>query len=515
MPNSSLPLVLRQALLCTLIPISIFSSAQKLSPPTVENDWHVLELNEPAGNYYTTSSYYRSILYLETGEMVTAIQYNKEEWGAAKINAAGKTIWTTSVNGPVRGISKSGENFLLFFGGEEDARKNFTEITDLKMSTKISAALINGKTGKQIKTKVLYDNGRPVYMDSRAMNHLDGSFAYLMVRISNLKKISFFSQTDFQDRLETDKIMLFTFGPDLDAVNTNVKAIGQKGLFMGAEVGKNDDLFFFSYTDDQLLVERFNKNGTAVDKLTTPFEARTKNDLIRSVTSIDPMDPERVFIGLKYNKKGKDSPTQAFEFNFGVKKISGSGEIEFDKSYRKTMEVKEIKKLQGGDYNSPSVITNIIPTKSRIVVIKEVQFIWTTGTNNTTMRYRNDGIIIDIYDRDWKLQKTIALDKKYEIFYPVGRTFGVKAINDNLYIVATAIDGPLKYATVYAVIDLPKAEVETFTTLDRDEIRNARPVEGGASLWLPDGVLIEYLVEKGGFIKGKKSHASFWQKITF
>jgi hypothetical protein len=515
MPNFSISPVLKQVLLCSLITISIFSRAQKLSPTTPENDWHVLELNEPAGNYYTTSSYYRSILYLETGEMVTAIQYNKEEWGAAKINAAGKTIWTTSVNGPVRGISKSGENFLLFFGGEEDARKNFTEITDMKMSTKISAALINGKTGKQIKTKVLYDNDRPVYLDSRAMNRPDGSFAYLMVRISNFKKVSLFNQNAFQERLESDKIMLISFGPDWDVVITNVKAIGQKGLFMGTEVGKNDDLFFYSVTDDQLLVERFNKNGIAVDKLTTPFEAKVKNDLIRPVTSIDPMDPDRLFIGLKYNKKGKDNPNQAFEFNFGTKKIAGSGEIEFDKSYRKTMEVKEIKKLQGGDNNSPAIITNIIPTKSRIVVIKEIQFIWSLGSNNSATRYRNDGIIIDIYDRDWKLQKTIALDKKYEIFYPVGRTFGVKAIGDKLYILATAIDGPLKYATIYAVIDLPKAEVENFTTLDRDDIRNARPVEGGASLWLPDGVLIEYLVEKGGFIKGKKSHASFWQKITF
>jgi len=78
-----------------------------------------------------------------------------------------------------------------------------------------------------------------------------------------------------------------------------------------------------------------------------------------------------------------------------------------------------------------------------------------------------------------------------------------------------AVEGILKYAIVYAIIDLSNQKLEMFKMLNKEGVPNDRAIEGGASLWFPDGVLIEYLNEKGGMLKSRKDFYSTWQKIKF
>jgi hypothetical protein len=498
MPNIFLLPVRRQAFLFFFIAISVSLQAQKITTVIPQADWHVQTSYAATGNNYSPPSYKKSILYLETGEIAIAINYNKDEWGAAKINAQGKKLWETMVKGPVRGISKIGNNILLFYG-DEDERKS---------GSKISAALIDGKTGKQIKNRVLFDYGSEVYLNAKAMNRPDGSFAFLMVRVSKYIKRR-------GEILESEKVMLIRVNEELEPNSTNIEPIGRMGFFTGAELLKDDVFCFTSIKDDQLTVERFSIEGNVIDKLSTPIELRTQKYRIDPVITIDPLNSNTLFIGITYTNKNKDHIDQAWEFDFNTKKVRGSGALEYNKDYRKGMEVKEVKGLQNGRFDENIQLIDIIATPSKIAVIKEIQYTWLTGSQGTTVRYRHDAMMIEIYDRNWKLNKTLAIDKKFESFYSVGGSVGLKAIGEKLYAVMTAIDAPLKYATIFAVIDLSKQEVETLTTLDRKGISNINLMEGSASIWTADGVFIEYLVEKGGLFKSIKDYTSIWQKVAF
>ena len=56
---------------------------QEAQLPLAENPWHVQEVNDDAGNLYSPSSLRKSSFDLDDGA-VSAVQYNKKEWGAVR-----------------------------------------------------------------------------------------------------------------------------------------------------------------------------------------------------------------------------------------------------------------------------------------------------------------------------------------------------------------------------------------------------------------------------------------------
>jgi len=431
MKISKHPFVWQAVFLFSFIITGLISGyAQKADPPLSENPWHIQELNEATGNFYSPSSFKKSIIYLNDGA-IGAVQFNREEWGAVRINQQGKIVWQVKVKGLIAGIGRRGDDILLFCSDEKDVIKTanlfVNKTPTFGFSKTISAVLVNGTTGKKIQEKVVFDNGQDAYIDSRILIRPDGTFISLLVRVSNSEKSRMDPDKELKERLTSAKLSLLELQTDLSVKTIDIKAAGKEGLFLGSQVGKNDDFFFCSILDDQLIVERFQQSGVATGKLSTPLAVRSFNIKAEPVTAIDPFDPEVIFVGLHYRNKGKGIVNQVFGFNFSTKKIVGTGEEELDKSYRKSLEVNEIRELQKGslvDMDALKVI-DIVATKDKITVIKEIQFTQSSAVNSAGIRFRNDVLVVSIYDRQWKLLKTITLDKKYEANMPVGRSIGI------------------------------------------------------------------------------------------
>jgi hypothetical protein len=206
---------------------------------------------------------------------------------------------------------------------------------------------------------------------------------------------------------------------------------------------------------------------------------------------------------------------QVFAFSFSNNKITGTGEEQLDKSYKRSLEINEIKELQKGDLTDIDrlQIIDIVSTKEKIAVIKEIQFAESSAVNSAGKWYSNDALVVSIYNRQWKLLKTITLDKKYQANMPAGRSIGINAIGEKLHFVMSAVEGPLSYATVYSIIDLDQQKLEVFKMLNKEGVPRVQAIEGGASLWFTDGLLIEYFVSQGGMLKLKKDFYSIWQKV--
>jgi hypothetical protein len=492
----------RVLFLCLACLSFFFSNAQKVSPPTPEAQWHVQEVREPGGNYDTPESFAKSIVYLNETEAVFPIQYNKDEWGVAKVDQQGKQLWQTKIKEVVIGVAKRDDNILSFYKAGED------------FINEIHVQVISAANGKVLQDKVIFNNGTKIYIEPKILTRQDGTFIGLLVRVSNYPLKNYYdSEKERKERLSTSKLSLLELGSDLSVASTEIKTTAKEGLFMGCQVGKNDDLFYSSILGEQLQVERFQKTGALVSKLTTPFSRRS--GILVPVTSLDINDLETVFIGLHYENKDKDRANQLFGFDFAAKKVLSAGEETPNKAMKKSLELTEIKDLQSADfyYIERLRIIDIVSTKDKVVVVKEMPFVNYPERASGATRYRNDVLIISIYDRQLKFIKIITLDKKYEAFVEVGRSIGIKVKDDKLYAVMGAVQGVASYATLLAVINLNNQQLELFTKLDK-ELRKAQSIEGGATLWFSHSFLLEYLDEEGGMFSKKNYHA-IWQKVEY
>jgi hypothetical protein len=119
-------------------------------------------------------------------------------------------------------------------------------------------------------------------------------------------------------------------------------------------------------------------------------------------------------------------------------------------------------------------------------------------------------LVISIYNRQWKLLKTISFDKKNETNTAVGRSVGINLRDEKIYLIMPALAGSSNFATLYAVVDLHEQKLEAFNIIDKAGVSKSLAIEAGASLWFQEGALIEYIVEKP-----RREYHSVWQKVTF
>jgi hypothetical protein len=507
-------------LLCSLIVLSPVSGyTQEVVSTQPQVSWHIRKSDNVVGNYYSPSAFRRSIINLTDGSVVAAAQFDDNQSGAIKMTSDGKTLWEMKVAGLAMGIGKIGDNFILFYSDEDKYQTKMTLYGPgaVGVSTILHGVLLNGKTGKVLQDKVIYDNDKKAYIDSRSLNRADGTFSNLLIRVSDFNKGTLNYGKEIEQRLTSKKILLVDIDGSLNIKTKELKSVGQEGFFIGAELGGNDDLFFSTIVDDQLTVERFNKEGQVIAKLATPLEVRTVWNPIRPVTIVNPDNSGDIIIGLGYTKKNKDLFHQMFEFNFSTKKVASSGEQELDKDYRKSWDITQNGDFAGGDLKEPGAlrIMNIIITKEKFAVVKQMHFV-SSNSNTGSTRYESSTIVVDIFDHNWKLMKSLAIDRGMGTFVDVASSVGTKAYGEILYIIAPAIKGAGKYTSVFAKINLNTQHVDAYTDLTRESLKKQNIVEGDATIWQPDGMLVENLIQVDGFLAAKKDdYRAIWQKIKF
>jgi hypothetical protein len=162
-------------------------------------------------------------------------------------------------------------------------------------------------------------------------------------------------------------------------------------------------------------------------------------------------------------------------------------------------------------------LLNFLVSDDRIVIIKGYISSITNGNSKAT-HYQSGRVAIEIFDRNWKKLKGIALDRRFELFEPVCRSIGATITNGKLYTILPAFSGFARLETLFAQIDLKALKVDKYVILDNSYIsRSARGpvVESDASIWLKDGVLMENCGDESGFFSSKSNVSSFFQKIEY
>lgn len=489
--------------------------SQKITSVAKE-PWHVQEMSHATGNFYSLTSFKKSIVYLPQGEVASAVRFDGENWGVVKLNSSGKQVWQLKTKGAAKGIARYKNDLIVIYSDEHEHKKGGLYAgREASLSKIITAVLISGSTGKIIKEKVIHTNQNACYTDARILTNSDGSISNILLRVTKVDKAMMDKDKEHRHRLNSERLLLIGISDDLNAKVTEVHSPSKEELFMGSEAGPNGSFFLASLTEESLVVEHIQNDGKRIGRLESPVSLKKYFNIIQPIVAIDANNPNSLFVGLNYTSRGKDPMNESFEFNFSTKKVSGSGPQEINKSYSKDLEFERIDGLGKPSKHTESSfnLIDILISSDRIAVVKEKQFISSSGSSDA-IRYNHSSILIEIYDRKWTLLKRIALSREHESFNGIAGTIGMAIIGSNFHLVTNALGGILKASTVYAKINLQELKVEQYKTLDRLNARNMEPIEGGATLWMPNMVLLEYLDERGGLLKGKKDYHSIWQSMV-
>jgi hypothetical protein len=490
------------------------SNAQKVTASLSHGDWHVQDMHHAQGNFYSFTSFKKSVISLPDGGFVAAVRFAGDNWGVVRVSAEGKKLWQAKTKGEATGIAQYKEDFLVTYNDAHVHTKAGLYVGEgLPRSKSTTAALINGSTGKIIKEKILHTSDKASYTDSRTLTQPDGQFSSIFLRVTPLDKSMNDNGKEMKVALSSERILLINFDGDFNPKNTEIHTPGKEELFMGAE-GSKDGSFFLSFlTEDEIVVEQFQKDGKKAARLSSTISLKKFWNIVLPVLSINPLNPDAIFISLYYSNKGKDQCNQSFEFNFNTKRVMGSGEQELSRSYVKAFDFQEVKekgiKVKKLKVPERMRVVDVLVSEGRIAVVKEMA----TSFDN----FIADGVIIEIYDSKWVLQKTIALDRYYEINIDVGRTLGCRMNGSKLELIFPAIGtsiGSVTAKALYAKIDVGTYKLEEYKEMEELNIKKHEPLEGSASIWLSDGVFVESVKTKGGIFKGKKDFESQWFKVA-
>lgn len=481
-------------------------AAQTVSPPLPRQEWSVKENTPASGNFYSIPSWKHSILYMPDGGFAFAAGFGLDETGIVRLSKEGKPMWQIKLAGTTTtGIAKFGEHLLVLTSDANGSNQNSTQVT---------AYIVDGARGKILKQKVVFSNTEAVYTDSKILKDVDGKGDQIFIRVSTSSRSILDRGKNMRQRLATEKIMVMTVDADLNSKEYPVPTLGKEGLYIGSAAGKNGEFYLCTVSDDQMMMECFNREGSKKDRLMTAISVRDAWTEPQPVMTIDPSNPAVVFIGMKYETKGKDEIHNMFEFNFSKRNTTSFGEQKLTGKYGKSIDYISIKGLDRGErgYESGMKITDVLATPERIVVVKEIMHYKTSSKSSNWLL--NEGVSVDIYDRQWKLLKTVGVNRSAGSYTNEGRSTGARIESNKLILVMSAFAGFMKAGTAFALINLENGEMEKLASIDHSGVDGTTRTEGSATFFINNGFFMSQIIERGKASKGYH-YDTILQKVTY
>lgn len=440
------------------------------------------------------------------GGFAFAAGFGLDETGVVRLSRDGKPMWQIKLGGTTTtGIAKFGEHFLVLTADVKGDNQNTTQLT---------AFIIDGTRGEILKQKTVLSNPDAVYTDSKILKDADGKGDQIFVRVSASSRAILDRGKNMRQRLATEKIFVMTVDAELNIKESPVPSLGKDGLYIGSAAGKSGEFYLCSVADDQLMMECFNRDGSKKDRLMTVISVRDAWTEPQPVMTTDPANPAIVFVGMKYETKGKDEIHNIFEFNFSTKKANSFGEQKLTGKYGKSIDYVSIKGLERGErgYESGMKISDVLATPERIVVVKEIMHYKTSSSRSNWLL--NEGVSVDIYDRQWKLLKTVGVNRSAGSYTNEGRSTGARIEGNKLVLVMSAFAGFMKAGTAFALINLENGEMEKLASIDHSGVDGTTRTEGSATFFINNGFFMSQIIERGKASKGYH-YDTILQKVSY
>ncbi len=378
----------------------------------------------------------------------TTLRYGRKDYGFGVISSKGTMNWQVPVPGYPLGMGKFKNNAAVFYTFE-----NPEGATDLK---EVHAALINLHEKKITNDKVVYTSKDKYEKYPFILNDPHGNFTYLLVRSDALKGLLGNGAAQVKAKMKaTTELSAISLETDLEPHSKDIKSIALESVFVTACVGMNNDLYVSSFSNDQLITEKFDSDANLKGKLSVAAPVTTKKEFF-PVIKYDSTRGNCIDVGIAYSNNHKDDVMRSFRFDFNDKKAIATDEVVLDKSY-----VKQLEKTGGNNSRLSNFKkidelypVQILETADKVIVLKEIQYHFTPVGDNAEQFFREGGIISIYSNKDMHLERDVVFDKYFGTYIMGGTGINSQPKNGKLYTVTCELAGAGKYKTYLYTVNI-------------------------------------------------------------
>jgi hypothetical protein len=384
----------------------------------------------------------------------TALRYGRKDYGFGVISSKGIMNWQVPVPGYPLGMGKFKNNVVVFYTFEDP-----NGATDLK---EVHAGLINLHKKKIIEDKVVYTSKDKYEKSPFILDDPQGNFAYLLVRSSALKGL--FGNGPAQvkaKRNATTELNAISLETNLEPHNKDLKSVALESVFVTACAGMNNDLYVSSFSNDQLITEKFDSAANLKGKLSAAAPETTKKQFF-PVIKYDNLRGNCVDVAIAYSNNHKDDVMRSFRFDFNDQKAIATDEVVLDKGYVKQLENTGGNNSRLSNFKKVDEMypVQILETADKVIVLKEIQYHFTPVGDNDEQFYR-EGSIISIYSKkDMHLERDVIFDKYFGTFIMGGTGIYSQLKNGKLNTVTCELVRAGKYKTYLYTININDGTME-------------------------------------------------------
>lgn len=379
----------------------------------------------------------------------TTLRYGRKDYGFGVVSSKGVMNWQVRVPGYILGLGKFKNNVVVFY--------TFEDLKSLTALKEVHVALIDLKEKKITEDKIVYKNETKYQIDPSILDDPEGNFTYLLIRTTPLKGGIGSMANNSETKLnETTQLSAISLQTNLATQSKDFKSIALESAFVAACEGINNDVYVASFSNDQLVTEKFDGDGDPKGKLSVGAPCRTKSRF-HPVIKYDNLQGNCIEVAIAYENNHKDDVLRSFRFNFNDQKAYATEEAVLNKDYVKRLEQPQgEKKTRLSNFKSIDELypVQILETNDHVIVLKEIQYHFTPSGDDAE-RFGRDGNIISIYSKkDLHTERDLIIDKTCETFIMGGTSICSYIKNGKLYTVTCELTGPGKYKTFLYTINI-------------------------------------------------------------
>jgi len=382
------------------------------------------------------------------------MQSGRKDYGFGVLSSKGIMNWQVPVPGYPLGMGKFNDNVVVFYTLQYPG--GFTGLKEVR------AALINLHEKKITNDKVVFTKKDKYGIDPFILDDPKGNFTYLLIRTNALK--GFFGNgaaAAKEKMIATTELSAISLDTKLEPHSKDFKSIALESVYVTACVGMNNDLYVSSFSNDQLVTEKFDSDANLKAKLSAEAPAKTNKKFFPVIT-YDSLRGNCIDVAIAYSNNHKDDVMRSFRFDFNDQKATATDEVVLDKGY-----VKQLEKT-GGNNSRLSNFKNvdelypvqIIETNDDVIVLKEIQYQFTPVGDDAERFYREGGIISIYSKKDMHPERDVIFDKYFGTFIMGGTGICSQPKNGKLYTVTCELAGAAKYKTYLYTININDGSME-------------------------------------------------------
>jgi hypothetical protein len=135
----------------------------------------------------------------------------------------------------------------------------------------------------------------------------------------------------------------------------------------------------------------------------------------------------------------------------------------------------------------------IAQDQEKTIVMKEIRYREGENVQQSTMQ---TGVVISIYDAQWKLLKNLSYSRWLKSITAVGSSLGYQMVNGKLHVLINAASGARSYKSILMIIDPDNTAFEKIIQLEEAGRDSHALLEAGATAWFGNTLLINQIIYK-------------------